>query len=211
MLADALRERSADDGPTIVCAQAGEVNTGAFDPFDEIADARRRRRRLAARRRRVRPLGGGSRAPRTLVAGVERADSWATDGHKWLNVPYDCGIVFCAHPEAHRAAMSRTRRLPDPRRRGRPARPARLDAGVLATRPRLPRLRGDPLARPQRLAELVERCCDLARALRGRIAELPGAEVLNDVVLNQVLFRFDSDERTDRSAARASRRAASPG
>ena len=104
---DALRAAlEGEPGPTIVCAQAGDVNTGGFDPLDEVADA-------------IEGTGAwlhvdgafglwASASPRLrhLTAGVERADSWATDGHKWLNVPYDSGIAFCAHPEAHRAAMS---------------------------------------------------------------------------------------------------------
>lgn len=102
-LRDALR---SGEGPAIVCAQAGEVNTGALDPLSEIADA-------------VQEAGAwlhvdgafglwAAAAPRlaSLVAGSERGDSWSVDGHKWLNVPYDCGIAFCAHPDAHRAAMT---------------------------------------------------------------------------------------------------------
>ena len=92
------------EGPTIVCAQAGEINTGAFDP---IADDRRRSAARAAR-------GAMSTAPsasgrhvsptrRGLLQGFEQADSWATDGHKWLNVPYDCGIAAVADRSAHRA------------------------------------------------------------------------------------------------------------
>ena len=85
------------DGPAIVCAQAGEVNTGAFDP---IADDRRRLPTRAARgATSTAPSACGRRASpsrRGLVDGVERADSWATDGHKWLNVPYDCGIAIGA-------------------------------------------------------------------------------------------------------------------
>ena len=72
----------------------------------EIADLGRGARRLAARRRRLRPLGRGEPALAPWSRGVERADSWATDAHKWLNVPYDCGLVFCAHPAAHRAALT---------------------------------------------------------------------------------------------------------
>ena len=104
LLADQLR---IGDEPTIVCAQAGEVNTGAFDPFHAIADARD-----AAPNAWVHVDGAFglwaavSDSLRHSVDGVERADSWATDAHKWLNVPYDCGIAFSAHPESHRAAFS---------------------------------------------------------------------------------------------------------
>ena len=86
------------DGPVLVCAQAGEVNTGAFDPFDEIADWLAERARLAARRRRLRAVGARRPDPRRPRRGLDRADSWATDGHKWLNVTYDCGIAFVRRP-----------------------------------------------------------------------------------------------------------------
>ena len=93
-------------GPTIVCAQAGEVNTGAFDPLDEIADA------LEARPGAWLHVDGAfglwaAAVPgmRARLAGNERADSWTTDAHKWLNVPYDSGLVFVRDVAAHRAAM----------------------------------------------------------------------------------------------------------
>jgi len=93
-------------GPTIVCAQAGEVNTGAFDPLPEIADACERAGAWLHVDGAFGLWAAASPRFRHLVAGVDRADSWTTDGHKWLNVPYDCGIVLCAHPESHRAAMT---------------------------------------------------------------------------------------------------------
>ena len=78
------------------------MNTGAFDPLDEIATAVRERGRLAPRRRGVRPLGAAAPALAHLAQGAGRADSWATDGHKWLNVPYDSGIVIVNDPQSHR-------------------------------------------------------------------------------------------------------------
>jgi glutamate/tyrosine decarboxylase-like PLP-dependent enzyme len=106
---DALREALEDnDGPAIVCAQAGDVNTGSFDRFGEIADAAE----AAGAWLHVDGAFGlwAAASPRFahLCAGVERADSWATDGHKWLNVPYDCGIMLCARPEAHRGRSPST-------------------------------------------------------------------------------------------------------
>ena len=142
-----------------------------------------------------------SRRFRHLTAGVERADSWATDGHKWLNVPYDCGIAFCAHPAAHRAAMRAT---------------ASYLLQVDESEAREPmaytpefsrRARAVPVYAALRqlgrsgIAELVERCCDAAAALASGLARIPGCTVLNEVVLNQVLVRLDADERTTAALA----------
>jgi glutamate/tyrosine decarboxylase-like PLP-dependent enzyme len=192
LVVDAL---SLDERPTIVCAQAGEVNTGAFDDIDAIAD----RARDAGAWLHVDGAFGlwaaASPSLRHLVRGVERADSWATDAHKWLNVPYDSGLAFCAHPAAHRAAM------------GVHAEYLVHDAG--ANRDQMDwnpefsrRARGFPVYAALRslgrsgTRALVERCCAHARRAADGLRELPGVEVLNDVVLNQVLFRLDSDERT---------------
>jgi aromatic-L-amino-acid decarboxylase len=126
------------------------------------------------------------------VAGVERADSWATDAHKWLNVPYDCGIAMVRDQAALRAAMGvraaylvQGGGLPDP-----------MDLVPEFSR----RARGVPvwaalssLGRSG-VAELVERCCAHARRFAAGFEAMEGAEVLNDVVLNQVLVRFDDDD-----------------
>jgi glutamate/tyrosine decarboxylase-like PLP-dependent enzyme len=190
--------KALGEGPTIVCAQAGEVNTGAFDPLPEIADACDE----AGAWLHVDGAFGlwAAVAPsrRHLVEGIERADSWTTDAHKWLNVPYDSGIVLCAHPESHRAAMTIT------------ASYLIQDEGARRVRDQVDwvpefsrRARGFPVYAALRslgrsgIAELVERCCEGATRFAAAIAELPGVELLNDVVLNQVNFRFESDERTD--------------
>jgi len=194
-LRDAL---SGERGPTIVCAQAGEVNTGAFDPLPEIADLCE----AAGAWLHVDGAFGiwAAVSPRLrhLVAGLERADSWTTDAHKWLNVPYDSGIVLCRHPESHRAAMTTS------------ASYLIQDEGAQRVRDQVDwvpefsrRARGFAVYAALRslgrkgLVQLVERCCDAASRFAERIAEVDGAEVLNEVVLNQVLFRFESDERTD--------------
>ena len=199
MAPDALRAAlAAADGPTIVCAQAGEVNSGAFDPLRRRVRRRRRARRLGPRRRRLRPLGRAAPSHRHLVAGVGRADSWATDAHKWLNVPYDAGLAFVAHPQAHHAAFSASAAYlptgardamdwtPDSSRR------ARSFAIWAALR---------SLGRDG-VAELVERCCACARRFAEVLGAEDGVEVLNDVVLNQVLVRFGDDDDDHRRRGR---------
>ena len=193
----ALRESLAG-GPAIVCAQAGEVNTGAFDPLPEIADACEEASAWLHVDGAFGIWAAVSPRLRHLVAGLERADSWTTDAHKWLNVPYDSGIVLCAHPESHRAAMTIS------------ASYLIQDEGARRVRDQVDwvpefsrRARGFAVYAALRsfgrngLVELVERCCDGARRFAEAIAALDGVEVLNEVVLNQVLFRFESDERTD--------------
>jgi glutamate/tyrosine decarboxylase-like PLP-dependent enzyme len=198
-LADAL-DRAA--GSVIVCAQAGNVNTGAFDPFDAIAD-------LAAQREAWLHVDGAfglwaaaSGSLRHLVRGVDRADSWATDAHKWLNVPYDSGLVFVAHPAAHRAAMSvaaayLTRSADEPREPmdwvPESSRRARGFAVYAALR---------SLGRSG-LADLLERCCRLARRFADRLREEPSIRILNDVVLNQVLVRVEPASGDADAATRA--------
>ena len=199
--AGALRVALAEtDGPTIVCAQAGEVNTGVCDDLTAVADA-------------VEGTGAwlhvdgafglwAAAAPslRHLVAGHERADSWATDAHKLLNVPYDCGIAFCAHPEAHLAAMTvhATYYIRDTKETREP-----IDWTPEHSR----RARAVPVYAALRqlgrsgVADIVERSCANARRLAAGLAALPGCEVVNEVVLNQVLIRLSDDESTLRLLA----------
>jgi glutamate/tyrosine decarboxylase-like PLP-dependent enzyme len=181
--------------PTIVCAQAGEVNTGAFDPIDALADVRD-----AAGNTWLHVDGAfglwAAVSPelRHLVAGVERADSWAVDAHKWLNAPYDCGMVFTAHPEAHRGAFSARADYLTFDADTRDA----MDWNPESSR----RARAFPVYAAIRslgrsgIVEMVERCCRHARTFAAELAKL-GAEVVNDVELNQVLFRFGTDEETN--------------
>ena len=199
MQPDALAEALAGAaGPTIVCAQAGEVNTGAFDPLPAIAELSRDAGAWLHVDGAFGIWAAASPRLRHLVNGIELADSWTTDAHKWLNVPYDSGIVLCAHPESHRAAMAATASYliqDEGSRRVRDqmdwvpefSRRARAFAVYAALR---------SLGRSG-VVELVDRCCDAATRFSEAIVELPGVELLNDVVLNQVLFRFQSDERTD--------------
>jgi glutamate/tyrosine decarboxylase-like PLP-dependent enzyme len=175
--------------PTLVCAQAGNVNTGAFDPLDAIAELCRARGAWLHVDGAFGLWAGASPRLRALVAGVEKADSWATDAHKWLNVPYDSGLVFCAHPDAHRAALSATAaylvqtegRERDPfewtpefsrRARGFPIWAALVSLGR------------------EGVAAMIEAGCDRARRFAERLGDHDGVEILNEVVLNQVLVRF---------------------
>jgi glutamate/tyrosine decarboxylase-like PLP-dependent enzyme len=184
--------RSALDqgnGPAIVCAQVGNVNSGAVDPVGEICEVAHQHGAWVHVDGAFGMWAAASPRLRPLVTGVELADSWATDAHKWLNVPYDSGLVFCAHPEAHRAAMGiRAGYLIHGNGEERDA----LDYNPEFSR----RARGFAVYAAIRalgregVAALVERCCGLARRFAQRLAADDGVEVLNEVVLNQVLVRF---------------------
>jgi glutamate/tyrosine decarboxylase-like PLP-dependent enzyme len=189
MVPDALaRELSHCDGPTIVCGQAGHVATGAFDPFPEITTLTRRHRAWLHVDGAFGLWAAASPIHRQQLRAVELADSWTTDAHKWLNVPYDCGIVMCADSGAHRAAMSQLAsylvRGADEERNG-------MDWAPEASR----RARGIPVYAVMRslgrrgIAALVERCCSLAARMATALRPERGIEILNDVVLNQVLVR----------------------
>ena len=191
---------AACQGPTIVCAQAGNVNTGAFDPLDEIIPAAHSHGAWVHVDGAFGLWAAASPARRHLVAGVSEADSVATDAHKWLNVPYDSGLVFVTRPEAHRAAFAKTAAYLMPGREG------ERDPDAF-TPEASRRARGFPVWAALRslgrsgVAELVERCCRHARRFAGLLGAAEGVEVLNEVVLNQVLVRFpdpggDSDGRT---------------
>jgi glutamate/tyrosine decarboxylase-like PLP-dependent enzyme len=187
---------SGPAGPTIVCAQAGNVNTGACDDLTTIGPAAR----AAGAWLHVDGAFGlwAAASPSTypLVEGVDLADSWACDGHKWLNVPYDAGYVFCADPNVHATAMAYTASYLTGQVSGRvfgggdfvaeSSRRARGFATWAALR---------SLGRTG-IAELVDRCCRLARRFAERLDALEGVEVVNDVVLNQVLVRVGDDELT---------------
>ena len=186
------------DDPTIVCAQAGEVNTGAFDPFERIAEATATHGAWLHVDGAFGLWAAASPGLRHLVRGVERADSWITDAHKWLNVPYDSALVLCSDAEAHRAAMTVS------------ASYLIQDSGARAVRDEVDwvpefsrRARGFAVYAALRslgrsgLRDLVERTCECAQRFAEGIVSLPGVELVNEVVLNQVLFRFPTDEETD--------------
>jgi glutamate/tyrosine decarboxylase-like PLP-dependent enzyme len=204
MDADALPEvlRSGPAGPTIVCAQVGNVNTGACDDVRAVVAAARQAGAWVHVDGAFGLWAAASPRTRPLVAGLELADSWACDGHKWLNVPYDCGYAFCAHPGAHATALAYTASYLTGQVAGRElgggdfvpesSRRARGLATWAAIR---------QLGR-EGIAELVDRCCALARRLAGRLAEHEGIEIANDVVLNQVLVRVGDGPTTDEIARR---------
>ena len=180
-------------GPTIVCLQAGNVNTGSFDPFNDIID-RVRASNHPAWVHVDGAFGIWARvAPKRaqLAAGVERADSWATDGHKWLNVPYDCGMAIVRNGDALRKTMSfKADYLPEEAANPSDYTPegSRRARGVDAWAA----LR--TLGRSG-LADLVERNCRLAKRFADAFVAA-GHPVLNDVVLNQVLVSFGEADRT---------------
>ncbi len=191
--ADAFRAVLAQCAdPVIAVAQAGQLNTGGFDPANAIADA------LAGRNGWLHVDGAFGLWARAgistaaLAEGVEKADSWATDGHKWLQTPYDCGYAIVRHPEPHRRAMSSAASyLP----------PAAGDE-------RDPALYVPELSRRARgfatwallchfgragIAAMVERHCVLARRMAEKLAAEPGIAIVNEVVLNQAIVRFGAD------------------
>lgn len=200
MRAGPLRETLASlAGPTIVSAQAGNVSTGAFDPFAELADAAREHGAWLHVDGAFGLWAAASPALRHLVSGALQADSWALDAHKWLNVPYDNGIVVVAHPQSHRAATSMTAAylvrsseaardpsdwVPEASRRAR-------GVTVYAALRTLGR-RG--------VAELVDRNCRLAIQMADTLRQTSGIDILNEVVLNQVLVRFQSRGAGDSDA-----------
>ncbi|MCZ6857242.1 MAG: pyridoxal-dependent decarboxylase [Gemmatimonadetes bacterium] len=208
---DALEEvLTGLEGPTVVCVESGDINTGSFDPFHAVADAAERHRE------RGNPtwvhadgaVGLWARVSQThrhLAEGLERLDSWSTDAHKLLNCGYDSGIAITRHPGAHRAAMSvQTPYLihadgdvrdpmdwnPEFSRRAR-------GVGVYAAIRSLGRTG---------VADIVDRTCSLAKRFADRLADSDRAEVMNEVVFNQVLVQWlspdgDHDAFNDRVVA----------
>lgn len=196
------RELERASGPIIVCAQAGNVNSGAFDPLPEVNAA------LEAYRSRHAPelawlhvdgafglWARAAAATRGLAQGVEQADSWATDGHKFLNLPYDSGIVLSRHPRAQRRAMA--------------VHGAYLSSGGGTKGVQSPGALVPELSRRARgfvlwsalrqlgkhgVEALVTRAVGHARRLSLELARVPGLSVLNDVVFNQVVVRAEPPE-----------------
>jgi len=202
-----LRELQENaDKPKIVLLQAGDINTGLFEPFEELIPIAHKYDAWVHIDGAFGLWAAVSPKYKHLLKGVEQADSWAVDGHKWLNVPYDCGYAFVRNSTAHQAAMSHRASYlthdtvardqidwtPEWSHRGR----------GIATYAALRQLG------KQGVAELIERTCEYAHTLVTRIGGLYGAELIWEPVINQGLVRFldmkpnatdaDHDRRTDR-------------
>lgn len=201
MLADRLPDLP-DGVPVLLCAQAGEVNTGAFDPFDELADwvAERSGWLHVDGAFGLWALADPSRAH--LVTGLDRADSWATDGHKWLNVTYDCGIALVGRPDALRRTFASVAGYLPP------------DTGFEAmhhTPQSSQRARQIEVWAVLRtlgrsgLASMVQQASDAAVCVADHLRGAEGFTILNDVVLNQVLVRFGDAATTERLIAEIQR------
>jgi glutamate/tyrosine decarboxylase-like PLP-dependent enzyme len=185
-------------GPTIVCAQAGNVNTGAFDPLGDICAHAHDGGAWVHVDGAFGLWAAASPQLRTLLAGAADADSWATDAHKWLNVPYDSGLAFVRDPDALRAAMAISADyLP----------PAGEQRNPSDFTPELSRrARGIEIWAALKslgragAADMIERTCGHARRFACALSAA-GFDVLNDVVLNQVLVSFGDPATTNRVIA----------
>lgn len=186
---------AANVEPVVVCAQVGNVNSGSCDPIAQIVNLTHACDGWVHVDGAFGLWAAASPQYRGLVAGVERADSWATDAHKWLNVPYDCGLAIVAEPNATKAALHASTSYltaSDGREPG--------DRVLEMSR----RARAVPVYAALRslgregLSKLVEDCCHHARRLAATMAAVEGVTVLNAVVLNQVLLRFIDDATTYR-------------
>ncbi len=183
-------------GPTIVSLQAGNVDSGSIDDFTTAIAIAHEAGAWVHVDGAFGLWAGACPTTRLLVRGVDAADSWATDGHKWLNVPYDCGYALTAHPDAHRAAVA-------------------YDAAYLHNEVAL-RAPGDYVLESSHrargfatwaalrqlgrdgVADLIGRCCGFARQFADQLGAIEGIEIKNRVALNQVLVRFVDDATTDR-------------
>ena len=208
MRPEALREAlAAIDGPVIVCSQVGNVNTGAFDPLAELIPIAHERAAWIHVDGAFGIWAAAVPSMRDRMRGHDAADSWSTDAHKWLNVPYDSGLVFVRDRAPHHAAMTlgaayyvetaggerdNYNWVPESSRRAR-------GFDVLAALRSLGRTG---------LIDLIERDCAFARRMAERLAAGPRVRILNDVVLNQALVRFEGpDDDADGSIGDARTRA----
>lgn len=197
--------KTSEGSPNLVLLQAGDVNTGGFDDFATLIPIARQYGAWTHVDGAFGLWAAASPRYEPLLRGIENADSWATDGHKWLNVPYDCGYAFVAHPAAHRASMSYQANYLTHQDEARDpldwnpefSRRARGFASYAALR---------ELGR-NGVREMIERDCDCATAIVDGLAQLENVEVLFQPVINQGLVAFrdpsgnPSDEWNDRVIA----------
>jgi glutamate/tyrosine decarboxylase-like PLP-dependent enzyme len=196
-LVDLEARLSDHEGPLIVCLQAGNVNTGASDSLTEACQLVHERGGWVHIDGAFGLWAAASPSLRHQVAGLELADSWGCDGHKWLNLPYDSGFVFCAHPDAHAAALAYSASYlvtSGEREPGDYVMESSRRARGLAVWAGLQELGRDGVT------EVVDRCCALARSFADQL-QAAGYEIGNEVVLNQVLVSFGTDEETNRVIA----------
>jgi glutamate/tyrosine decarboxylase-like PLP-dependent enzyme len=201
---DAFRQAlDSCTGPVIVCVQAGNVNTGAFDPIADIVALSRKRGAWVHVDGAFGLWAAASPGFAHLLSGAAQADSWATDAHKWLNVPYDSGIVAIRDSDAHRALKNARCSYAGPQDSG-------LRDGSQWVPENSRRARGFVLYAALRnlgrkgVANIVEQCCGLARLFASELARVPDVRILNEVVLNQVLFRVEPAGTADPDALNAS-------
>lgn len=195
LAADLQKKLSAHPGPAIVCLNAADLNVGTFDDFKALIPIAHKAGAWVHVDGAFGLFARTSARLRPLTDGIELADSWATDGHKWLNVPYDCGIAFVRDPSAHRAAMSLGAAYLSPSQDARDPNDWNLE---LSRRARaIPVYVALQELGRTGVADLVERCCNLCCAIVRGIGALPGARALNDPLLNQGLVRFERPGATD--------------
>jgi glutamate/tyrosine decarboxylase-like PLP-dependent enzyme len=197
MRPDQLRSILAEiETPVLICAQAGNVNTGSFDPIAEIAACVHEHSGWLHVDGAFGLWAAASPAQQSLAQGIELADSVSVDCHKWLNVPYDSGLIFVRDAAAHQAAMTLNASYYVTARRA-----ERDNCNWVPEASR--RARGFAVYAALRflgrkgIAELVDRCCQRARQMASRLAQAPGVTILNEVVLNQVLVRFSDPSGRD--------------
>jgi glutamate/tyrosine decarboxylase-like PLP-dependent enzyme len=201
-IADLRKVLEFSDTPAIVCAQAGNVNSGAFDSLGELCAIAHEHGAWVHVDGAFGLWAAVSPTREHLVAGVDQADSWATDAHKWLNVPYDSGLAFCAHPESHRAAMSVHASYLIHAEKG--------ERDEMDWNPEFSRrARGFAVYAAIRhlgrsgITGMIDRCCDHAQRFSELLGADPNVEILNEVVLNQVLVRFLAEDGNHDAKTRA--------
>ncbi|HSP19265.1 MAG TPA: aminotransferase class V-fold PLP-dependent enzyme, partial [Myxococcaceae bacterium] len=177
------------NGPTLLCVQAGNVNSGAVDPMEPLISAAHAHGAWVHVDGAFGLWGAATPTRRPVLQGVEKADSWAVDAHKWLNVPYDSGVAIVRDREALRLAVGTSASYL--------VRSSGLRDGVDFVPEFSRRARGVPVYAALRalgrdgVEGLVDRLCTLAQRFAARLGAVPGVHVLNEVVLNQVLVRFE--------------------